>query len=208
MSTAKLPPEVAEQVTKGVAILKSGGVIAFPTDTVYGLAAAFDNEPAVRRIFDLKQRPEDMALPLLVADMTQLEELAGTLTPTARRLADSFLPGALTLVLPKSAKVPDFISGGETVALRIPADPVALALIKALGLPIVGTSANPSGRPAARSAAEVYVYFGDRIDLIIDGGGRPGGRESTIVDISQPGPRLLREGAISRKELEGVCPLE
>jgi L-threonylcarbamoyladenylate synthase len=85
---------------------------------------------------------------------------------------------------------------------------VALALIKALGLPIVGTSANPSGRPAARSAAEVHAYFGDRIDLIIDGGGRPGGRESTIVDISQPGPRLLREGAISRREIERLCPLE
>ncbi len=204
----ELPAEVAEQVAKGAAIHKSGGVIAFPTDTVYGLAAAFDNESAVRRIFDLKQRPKGMALPLLVADMAQLEELAGTLTPMARRLADSFLPGALTLVLPKSAKVPDFISGGETVALRIPADPVALALIKALGLPIVGTSANPSGRPAARSVAEVHAYFGDRIDLIIDGGGRPGGRESTIVDISRERPRLLREGAISRREIERLCPLE
>ncbi len=208
MGTAKLPPEIAEQVAKGVAILKGGGVIAFPTDTVYGLAAAFDDEPAVRRIFDLKQRPKGKALPLLVADMTQLEELAGTLTPMARRLAHRFLPGALTLVLPKSVKVPDFISGGEMVALRIPADPVALALIKALGLPIVGTSANPSGRPAARSAVEVHAYFGDRIDLIIDGGGRPGGRESTIVDVTGETPRILREGAISREELERLCPLE
>ena len=205
---AKPSVDIEEQVERGVAILRRGGIVAFPTDTVYGLGVSAYNEPAVKRLYRLKQRPEARPLPILVADMVQMTEVAGVLPPVARKLADSFLPGALTLVLPRSARVPDVITGGKTVAVRIPAHPVAIALIRGLGSPIVGTSANLSGRPSALTAEEVYSQFGDRLGLVIDGGRCPGGRESTIVDVTGEKPRVLREGAISRQQLEQVCPLE
>ncbi|MCK5577798.1 MAG: threonylcarbamoyl-AMP synthase [Dehalococcoidales bacterium] len=205
---AKPSVDIEEQVERGVAILRRGGIVAFPTDTVYGLGVSAYNEPAVKRLYRLKQRPEARSLPILVADMVQMTEVAGVLPPVARKLADSFLPGALTLVLPRSARVPDVITGGKTVAVRIPAHPVAIALIRGLGSPIVGTSANLSGRPSALTAEEVYSQFGDRLGLVIDGGRCPGGRESTIVDVTGEKPRVLREGAISRQQLEQVCPLE
>ncbi len=206
---AKPPVDMREQIERGIAILKQGGIIAFPTDTVYGLGVSAYNEPAVRRLYRLKQRPEARPLPILVADMAQMTEVAGVLPPVARKLAAIFLPGALTLVLPRSARVPDIITGGgRTIAVRIPAHPVAIALIRGLGSPIVGTSANLSGRPSTLTAAEVYSQFDDRIDLVIDGGQCPGGRESTIVDVTGEKPRVLREGAISRQQLEQVCPLE
>jgi len=204
----KPPVDMREQIERGIAILKQGGLVAFPTDTVYGLGGSAYNEPAVKRLYRLKQRPEARPLPILVADMVQMTEVAGVLPPVARKLADSFLPGALTLVLPRSARVPDVITGGKTVAVRIPAHPVAIALIRGLGSPIVGTSANLSGRPSALTAEEVYSQFGDRLGLVIDGGRCPGGRESTIVDVTGAKPRVLREGAISRQQLEQVCPLE
>lgn len=205
----KLPLGVEEQVEKGIAVLKKGGLVAFPTDTVYGLGANAYSEAAVRRIFRLKQRSEDKALPLLVADIAQLKELVGPLTMVAELLAHRFLPGALTLVLPRPERVPDIVTaGGETVAVRIPAHPVAIALIRGLGSPIVGTSVNLSGRPSALTADEVRSQFGVRIDLVINGGRCPGGVESTIVDVTGETPRVLREGAISRKELEGVCRFE
>jgi len=205
---AKPSVDIEEQVERGVAILRRGGIVAFPTDTVYGLGVSAYNEPAVKRLYRLKQRPEARPLPILVADMVQMAEVAGVLPPVARKLADSFLPGALTLVLPRSARVPDVITGGKTVAVRIPAHPVAIALIRGLGSPIVGTSANLSGRPSALTAEEVYSQFGDRLGLVIDGGRCPGGRESTIVDVTGAKPRVLREGAISRQQLEGVCQIE
>ena len=205
---AKPSVDIEEQVERGVAILRRGGIVAFPTDTVYGLGVSAYNEPAVKRLYRLKQRPEARPLPILVADMAQMAEVAGVLPPVARKLADSFLPGALTLVLPRSERVPDVITGSKTVAVRIPAHPVAIALIRGLGSPIVGTSANLSGRPSALTAEEVYSQFGDRLGLVIDGGRCPGGRESTIVDVTGAKPRVLREGAISRQQLEQVCPLE
>lgn len=208
MGLAKSSVDIEEQVERGVAILRRGGIVAFPTDTVYGLGVSAYNEPAVKRLYRLKQRPEARPLPILVADMVQMAEVAGVLSPVARKLADSFLPGALTLVLPRSARVPDVITGGKTVAVRIPAHPVAIALIRGLGLPIVGTSANLSGRPSALTAEEVYSQFGDRLGLVIDGGRCLGSRESTIVDVTGAKPRVLREGAISRQQLEQVCPLE
>jgi len=184
MEADKLPPEIAEQVKKAVTILKEGGVVAFPTDTVYGLGALAESQKAVERVFALKKRSKTMPLPLLVSDMSHLDELAATPGPMAWRLATLFWPGGLTLIVPASKKVPKFIGGGKKVALRIPDDAVALAIIKDLGKPIVGTSANYTGRPAAVTAAEVEQCFGDRVDLIIDAGRLPGGKESTIVDIT------------------------
>ncbi len=202
----KLPPVIQEQVEKGIYILRNGGMVAFPTDTVYGLGACFNNPSAVERIYELKQRPYKMGLPLLLADESQINEVAETVPPVAWLLVRRFLPGGLTIVLPRAKSVPDMVTGGgDTVAIRIPAHPIPIALIKGLGVPIIGTSANISGRPSAQTADEVYSQFGDKIELIIDGGRCKGGIESTIIDVTGDDPRILREGAISRTELGKVC---
>ncbi len=145
-----------KQIKKAISILKKGGVVAYPTDTVYGLGACMTDIAAVDRIFQVKGRPKGMALPVLLAEQKQIAEIVIEVTPSAQRLADEFFPGALTIILPKSDIVPDIITGGgRTVAFRIPNHPVPLALIRGLGKPIVGTSANLSGHPSALTAEEV-----------------------------------------------------
>jgi len=196
---------IQQQIEKGIAILKQGGLVAFPTDTVYGLGAGAYLPQAVERVYQVKARPRNMPLPLLLADISQINEVAEPVSPLAWRLIHRFLPGALTLVLPKSKAVPDILTaGGSTIAIRIPAHPIPIALIQGLGTPIVGTSANLSGQPSPLTADEVYAQLGDRIDLIIDGGRCPGGKESTIVDVTGLAPVILREGAISREEIEKI----
>jgi len=202
---AKLSPSIQQQVERGISILKQGGVVAFPTDTVYGLGAGANLYQAIERVYQIKKRPRNMALPLLLAHTVQISEVAEYVPPIAWRLARKFLPGALTIVLHKSDLVLDIITGGGiTVAVRIPAHPIPIALADGLGMPIVGTSANLSGKPSALTADEVHSQFGDKIDFVIDGGRCPGGRESTIVDVTGEMPVVLREGAISRKEIEQI----
>jgi len=201
----KLSLSIQQQVEQGISILKQGGIVAFPTDTVYGLGACIGIGHAVERVYRVKERPRSMVLPLLLADASQIGEVAEPVPQIAWLLADKFLPGALTMVLHKSESVPDIITGrGKTVAIRIPAHPVPVALTRGLGAPIVGTSANLSGKPSALTADEVYAQLGDKVDLIIDGGRCPGGKESTIIDLTGETPVVLREGAISREELEQV----
>lgn len=198
--------DVREQVEKGIGILKNGGLVAYPTDTVYGLGAAFDNAGAVEKIYRVKNRPADMALPLLLADISWFSHYAAMIPEAAAGLIAVFLPGALTLVMWKSDLVPEAVSrGADTIALRVPAHPVPLALIEGAGKPVVGTSANISGKPSPLTADEVYGQLGNNVDCIIDGGKCPGGTESTIVDVTGEMPVLLREGAISRDEIEKVC---
>ncbi len=198
--------DIQQQIERGVSILRQGGLVAFPTDTVYGLGACANLPQAVERVYKVKERPRNMPLPLLLADVSQITKVAKPVPPIAWLLIHSFLPGALTIVLPKSNSVLDIITaGGTTIAVRLPAHPIPVALAKGLGTPIVGTSANLSGRPSPLTADEVYSQLGDKIDLIIDGGRCPGGRESTIVDVTGETPVVLREGAISREELEQVC---
>jgi len=201
----ELPSDIRRLAEQGVYTLKQGGVVAFPTDTVYGLGACARIVQAVGRIYQIKGRPRNMALPLLLARVSQIGEVAHPVPEVAWALARSFLPGALTLVLHKSSSVPDIIAaGGETVAVRVPNHPVPVMLIEGVGAPIVGTSANLSGKPSALTADEVYSQFGGKIDLVIDGGRCPGGKESTIVDVTGKTPIVLREGAISREEVEQV----
>ena len=198
--------DIKQQVEQGISILRRGGIVAFPTDTVYGLGACISIHQAVERVYQVKKRPRDMALPLLLADASQVTEVAEPVPPIAWHLIDCFLPGALTIVLHKSKSVPDIVTaGGTTVAIRIPAHPVPVTLSKGLGTPIVGTSANLSGRPSPLTADEVYSQFGNKIDLVIDGGRCSGSRESTIVDVTEETPVVLREGVISREELKQVC---
>ena len=204
----KLPSSIQQQVENGISILKQGGLVAFPTDTVYGLGAGAKLLQAVEKVYQVKRRPCDRALPLLLADISQISEVAYPVSQVAWLLARTFLPGALTMVLPKSKSVPDIVTGGgNTVAVRVPAHPVPVALARGLGTPIVGTSANISGKPSPLTAGEVSGQFGDRIELIIDGGRCPGGRESTVVDVTGKVPLVLREGAISRAELQQVCEI-
>ncbi len=204
--TSELSASVKQAIERGVAVLKGGGLVAFPTDTVYGLGAAATNYKAVARVFEVKERSHNMPLPLLLASVSQIKEVTERVPPLAWCLAEKFFPGALTLVLPRSSSVPDIVTaGGSTVGVRVPAHPVPVALIQGLGAPIIGTSANLSGRPSAVSAAEVAAEFDNLIDLIIDGGRSYGSRESTIIDATKDVPVVLREGAIPVAELERAC---
>jgi L-threonylcarbamoyladenylate synthase len=196
------------KIDKGISILVNGGIIAYPTDTVYGLGACYDNVQAVKRIYEVKNRPLDMPLPLLLAEVSWIEKVAFSIPEVAYQLIDSFLPGALTLVMKKADNIPDIISGGkETIAVRIPDNFITIALITGTGRPLIGTSANLSGRSSALSAKEVYNQLGNKIDYILDGGICPGGKESSIVDVTGEIPRLLREGAISKNDIEKVCQI-
>ena len=202
----ELSSDLKKQVEKGIAILRQGGIVAYPTDTVYGLGACMNIRSAVERIYQVKQRPPDMALPLLVANFSQLDELSGTVPAIALKLISQFLPGVLTIVLPTSPSVPDIITaGGATVAVRIPAHPIPIALIDGIGAPLVGTSANISGKPSPLTAAEVHDQLGDEVDLIINDGQPCPGTASTIVDVTGEVPVVMREGAISREEIEKAC---
>ncbi len=204
--SGEFPLDSQQQLERGISILKRGGIVAFPTDTVYGLGAGVSIRRAVERVYAVKERPRNMPLPLLLADTSQIAKVAYPVPPIAWLLIHNFLPGALTIVLHKASSVSDIITGGGvTVALRIPAHPIPVALARGLGTPIVGTSANLSGRPSPLIADEVYSQFGNKIDLVIDGGRCPGGKESTVVDVTGETPVVLREGAISREELERVC---
>jgi L-threonylcarbamoyladenylate synthase len=205
--TKKFSSDLRKQVEKGIAILRQGGIVAYPTDTLYGLGASMTSHQAVERIYRVKRRRPDMALPLLVANVSQVEELTDVLPEIASKLISRFLPGALTIVLPASPSVPEIITaGGRTVAVRIPAHPVPLALIEGIGAPLVGTSANVSGRPSPLTAVEVYDQLDSEVDLIIDDGEPCPGTASTIVDVTGKVPVILREGAISREEIERVFP--
>ena len=204
----KLPSDIKQQVKRGISILGRGGIVAFPTDTIYGLGAGANLCQAVERVYRVKERPSNMALPLLLADISQISEVASYVPPVAWLLARNFLPGALTLVLLRSSAVSDIVTaGGMTVAVRVPAHPVPIALAKGVGTPIVGTSANLSGKPGLLTADEVCSQFGDKIDLVINGGRCPGGKESTIIDVTGGMPVVLREGAISREKLKRVCEI-
>jgi len=191
-----------EAIARAVALLRAGEVIAYPTETVYGLGADGLSEAAVRKVLEAKDRPAEKGIILAVADAGQVASLVTRLPPTAQRLIERFFPGPLTLVLPAAEVVPPSVRGpGETVAVRMPAHPVALALIRAFGRPITSTSANPSGAPPPRTAEEVLAWLGGRIPLILDAGATPGGVPSTVVDAASDPPRVLRAGAISEERV-------
>lgn len=198
-----------EQMKVAVDVLANGGVAAIPTDTLYGLAANALDEPAVMKIYELKGRPEGMALPLLLSDAEDVRMCAKDVPHAAWTLMERFWPGALTLVVNKSTSIPGIVTAGlDTVALRVPDHPVPRAIVETLGSPITGTSANLSGRPGITNAAGVRREFGDTIDFVLDGGNAPGGTASTIVDVSGGELRLLREGAVSREEVKAALGKE
>ena len=185
------------EVEQAVRALRSGGVVAFPTDTLYGLGADVFNPAAVESIFRIKERPSGLALPVLIDDWDQLERVTENVPDAARALAERFWPGPLTLIVNKSAGVSDRVTAGApTVAVRIPDHPVPRAISRLLGGPITGTSANISGQPDPQDLDELREQIGNKVDYVVTAGPTPMGAASTIVDITGETPALIREGAI------------
>ena len=190
-------------IARAAAILRDGGLVAFPTETVYGLGANALNERAVARVFEVKARPRFDPLIVHIAEMEWLPRLTADFPPLAMQLAEKFWPGPLTLVLPKTSAVPDLVTaGGCTVAVRVPDHPVALRLLRAVDLPIAAPSANPFGRISPTCAEHVREQLGPRIDLILDGGPCRVGVESTVLQLTPQGPLLLRHGGTTLEEIE------
>lgn len=195
----------ATEIAHAVALLKAGELVAFPTETVYGLGADAANAEAVRKIFAAKGRPSNHPLIVHVADAVQLANWAREIPPAAHTLAKKFWPGPLTLVLKRNPRVSDEVTGGQdTVAIRVPSHPVAQQLLRAFGGGIAAPSANRFGRVSATTAAHVREEFGDSVACVLDGGAADVGIESTIVDCSRATPTLLRPGWITPQQLEAV----
>lgn len=197
-------------VALAVAALDRGEVVGLPTETVYGLAADAENPDAVRRIFALKGRPADHPVIVHVADATGLDRYGRDVPEVARRLAAAYWPGPLTLVVRRSARVSDLVTGGQdTVGLRSPGHPVAQAVLAAFGRGLAAPSANRFGHVSPTRAAHVREEFGDRVPIVLDGGECPVGIESTIVDLSRGKPRILRPGMLDRASIEAIAgPLD
>jgi L-threonylcarbamoyladenylate synthase len=202
---AKITAALLRQVKKAAGVMRSGGTVAFPTDTVYGLGADVFNGVAVIKVFTAKKRPLSMPLPILIAEISQLRELVEDIPAAGKILIDKYWPGGLTIIFNKAPAFSSLaLAGSGKVAIRLPGHPLTLRLIRELGRPIVGTSANLHNSPAALTSAEVHQQLGDSVDFIIDGGPCPGGIESTIVDVTVNPPLILRKGAIPEKEIMGL----
>src|SRR5947207_5296477 len=183
----------ANQIKEAAAILRSGGLVAFPTETVYGLGADADNEAAVRKIFAAKGRPADHPVIVHLAEMMQMVEWSGQIPKEAWRLAETYWPGPLTLILPRLPRAKDVVTGGlDTVGLRVPSHPVAQSLLRKFGGAIAAPSANRFGHVSPTRAEHVRQELAGRVDLILDGGDCEVGLESTIVDLSADEPVILR----------------
>jgi L-threonylcarbamoyladenylate synthase len=194
-----------DAIRRAARVLQSGGLVAFPTETVYGLGANALDPAAVARIFTAKGRPTQNPIIVHVATLDDAKKLASAWPDHAELLANRFWPGPLTLVLPKQACVPDLVTAGSpTVALRMPAHPVALALLRACGLPLAAPSANPSTELSPTCAEHVLCGLADQIDLLLDAGPTTGGLESTVLDLTADPPRLLRPGLVTVAALQAL----
>jgi L-threonylcarbamoyladenylate synthase len=191
----------AQAMQDAVDALRRGGVVAFPTDTLYGLAVDPRSEAAVRRLFAIKSRDAGHAVPLIAASTEQASQ-AAVFDDRAERLASAFWPGPVSIVRPAQAAIREEILGaGRSVAVRVPAHPVARALCQAFGFCLTATSANVSGQPPTSSPRVVTNTLGELVDYVLDDGDSPGGQPSTIVDLCGPEPRLVRAGAVSWKRV-------
>ncbi len=196
---------LSHEIDEAVRCLRAGGVVAFPTDTLYGLGADVFNPVALDKVFAVKGRSSGLALPVLIESWEQLDRLTSNVPAKARVLADAFWPGPLTLVMNKASEVPDRLTAGApTVAVRLPGHPVARAILQRFGGPITGTSANLSGEPDPMTLAELKGLLGDSVDYIMTCGPAPQGIASTIVDITTEPPTLIREGAIPFRKIAEI----
>ncbi len=203
MKTQTLPASDTAAIAHAVRLLRAGKVIAFPTDTVYGVGVSGFNARAIEQLFAAKNRPLDKAIPLLLASAKDLALVASAISATARVLAEKFWPGALTLVVPANGRVPKILlAGGASVAVRVPNNAIAQTLISALGAPLAATSANISGARDPQTAQDVFAQLNARIPLILDGGATPGNIPSTVIDVTVDPPRVVRVGAVSVQAIE------
>ncbi|MFC1890377.1 L-threonylcarbamoyladenylate synthase [Thermodesulfobacteriota bacterium] len=199
----------AADLTEAVDLLRDGGIVAYPTETLYGLGVDAADAAAVRRLRALKGRDEDKPILVLVDGLTMLEEIAGPVPDAAKRCVARFWPGPLSVVLRANRRLPPELTAGTgTIGARISSHPVARLLPALLGSPLTSTSANPSGSPGATSANAVAEAFGSRIGLILDAGAALSQTPSTVIDFSSTEPRILREGAVPREALSEVIGLE
>ena len=202
MITVCLPTQNARALARAVEALQRGQVVAFPTDTVYGVGAHAFLPDAVTRLYTVKKRPSHLPIPLLLAEAEEMEAVCTQIPPLAWRLAERFWPGGLSLVLPRAPTVPDVVTaGGETVAVRLPDHDLVRELIRRLGAPLAATSANIHGQPPPVTAEEVAAQLNGRIPLILDGGPCPGGVASTVLDLTVSPPRVLRPGPVTAAQL-------
>ncbi len=205
--TRILPAAEESALDTAAGVLAKGGLVAFPTDTVYGLGCDMWSPEAIRGLYEAKDRPREMAIPVLVSEPDHLARVAQADESAYAPLIARFWPGPLTLVLPRRPQVPDELTSGlNSVAVRMPDHPVALALIARAGGTLAVTSANLSGQPATRSAEQVHRELSGRIDLVLDGGTTPVGVPSSIVNLCDHPPRLLREGSLTLTVLRDVLP--
>ena len=203
MQTETLPAFSEDTLRRALEVLHAGGLVAFPTDTVYGVGAlAFDGK-AIESIYAAKNRPIEKAIPILISDAGELEKIGMNIPETVQKLARRFWPGPLTILVPKRLDLPESVSATSTIGVRVPDHEVARALLHLTG-PMAVTSANISGGQSPVSAEEVYQQLGGRIPLIINGGRTPGGVPSTLVDCTTPELKILREGPIGMEELHSA----
>jgi L-threonylcarbamoyladenylate synthase len=199
-------PELAERVAEAARVLRAGGLVAYPTETFYGLGALASCAPALARLAAAKLRPEGKPLPLLAATPEAAFAVAASVPPLARRLAARFWPGPLTLVLAAAPGLAAEVTAGlGTVGIRVPGSEVARELARLAGGPLVSTSANLSGGPPPARASELDLALRARLDLVLDAGPTPGGLPSTLVDVTGPAPRLVRDGAVPWPEVAAAC---
>jgi len=203
MQTDILPAGSSDAIRRALEILRAGGLVAFPTDTVYGVGSLAFDRKAVESIYTAKDRPIEKAIPVLIGDTDDLDKIAMDIPNMALKLASHFWPGPLTILVPKQPGLPEAVSATSTVGVRVPDHEVARALLRAAG-PMAVTSANISGQANPTTAEEVFTQLNGRIGLIIDGGKTPGGVPSTLVDCSGENIRILREGPIAEEELLSV----
>ena len=202
-SSVSVRETLGGQADEAVRILRNGGVAAIPTDTVYGLAAAYDDEQAVDRVFSIKSRPSGLAVPLLLDDASSIERYVSDVPDSFWALAKTFWPGPLTIVLRKSPLVSDKLTAGrDTVGLRVPDHWLPRYISKSLDKAITGTSANLSGSPSLTTAQAVEEQLGEVVDMVIDGGESSGTAASTVVDLSGDTLAILREGSITLDDIE------
>jgi L-threonylcarbamoyladenylate synthase len=200
MKTLVLPADAPDAIRQALIILQQGGLVAFPTDTVYGLGALVLDDAAVRSIYAAKDRPIEKAIPVLLADAEDMEKVGINVPDVAYQIAARFFPGPVTCLIPKKPDLPESVSATSTVGVRVPDHPVARALLHAAG-PMAVTSANISGGSSPSTADEVLAQLDGRIPLILDGGRTPGGIPSTVVDCTATELKVLREGPISLDEI-------
>jgi L-threonylcarbamoyladenylate synthase len=203
METIIIPANEPAAIRRALETLKSGGLVAFPTDTVYGVGALAFDAAAVENIYAAKGRPVEKAIPILIGAPEDLHKVTAEIPPIAAKLAARFWPGPLTLVVPKHPGLPDIVSATPTVGVRVPDHPVARALLRVAG-PMAVTSANLSGEASPSMAGEVSRQLNGRIPLILDGGETPGGVPSTVVNCLGTEPVILREGPVTMKDIRFV----